>query len=238
MRVRGRAIDAYDSGVVEPIDNRVDALLAQMTLEEKVAQLGSVWERPNPPGDVAPMEGEMSGTAQDFEQAITHGLGHLTRIFGSAPVTVAEGVKDLIARQRQVIVANRFGIPAIAHEECLTGFTAYGATVYPTPLAWAATFDPELVEQMATAIGHDMAAVGIHQGLSPVVDVARDTRWGRVEETMGEDPYLVALLGTAYVRGLQSAGVIATLKHFAGYAASRGARITHRSRSVPSRWPT
>ena len=77
---------------------------------------------------------------------------------------------------------------------------------------------------MAAAIGRDMAALGVHQGLSPVLDVVRDYRWGRVEETIGEDPYLVAMLGTAYVRGLQSAGVIATLKHFAGYSASRAAR--------------
>ena len=81
------------------------------------------------------------------------------------------------------------------HEECLTGFTAYGATVYPAAIAWGATFDPDLVERMAAAIGRDMAALGVHQGLSPVLDVVRDYRWGRVEETMGEDPYLVAMLG-------------------------------------------
>jgi beta-glucosidase len=77
---------------------------------------------------------------------------------------------------------------------------------------------------MAAAIGRDMAALGVHQGLSPVLDVVRDYRWGRVEETIGEDPYLVSMVGSAYVRGLQSSGVIATLKHFAGYSASRGAR--------------
>src|SRR4029079_14596869 len=91
-------------------------------------------------------------------------------------------------------------------------------------IAWGATFDPDLIERMAAAIGRDMAAVGVHQGLSPVLDVVRDYRWGRVEETMGEDPYLVSMLGAAYVRGLQSAGVIATLKHFAGYCAAPGAR--------------
>ena len=119
---------------------------------------------------------------------------------------------------------SRFGIPALVHEECLTGFTAYGATVYPAAIAWGATWDPDLVRRMAAAIGRDMAALGVHQGLSPVLDVVRDYRWGRVEETIGEDPYLVASLGTAYVQGLQSAGVIATLKHFAGYSASRAAR--------------
>ena len=88
---------------------------------------------------------------------------------------------------------SRLGIPALVHEECLTGFTAYGATVYPAAIAWGATFDPDLVERMAAAIGRDMAALGVHQGLSPVLDVVRDYRWGRVEETIGEDPYLVAI---------------------------------------------
>jgi beta-glucosidase len=126
--------------------------------------------------------------------------------------------------QRHLRENTRLGIPAIVHEECLTGFTTFGATVYPTAMAWAATFDPELVERMAHAIGSDMAAVGVHQGLSPVLDVVTDYRWGRVEETLGEDPYVVGTLATAYVRGLQGAGVIATLKHFAGHATSRGGR--------------
>ena len=91
-------------------------------------------------------------------------------------------------------------------------------------MAWGATFDPELIAEMSAAIGRDMRAVGIHHGLSPVLDVTRDYRWGRTEETISEDPYLVGVLGTAYVKGLQSAGIIATLKHFVGYSASRAAR--------------
>jgi beta-glucosidase len=165
-----------------------------------------------------------SAGAPSLEEAARYGLGHLTRIYGSAPVSVEEGAAELIRQQKVVIEASRLRVPAIVHEECLTGFTAYGATVYPAAIAWGATFDPDLVERMAAAIGRDMAALGIHQGLSPVLDVVRDYRWGRVEETIGEDPYLVATLGTAYVRGLQSAGVLATLKHFAGYSAARGAR--------------
>jgi beta-glucosidase len=165
-----------------------------------------------------------AGAGVSLEEASRHGLGHLTRVYGSAPVSPVEGAAELVRQQRQVLHGSRLGIPAIVHEECLTGFTTYGATVYPTAIAWAATFDPALVEQMAAAIGRDMAALGVHQGLSPVLDVVRDYRWGRVEETMGEDPYLVTMLGAAYVRGLQSAGVLATLKHFAGYSASRAAR--------------
>ncbi|WP_433443906.1 glycoside hydrolase family 3 N-terminal domain-containing protein [Nonomuraea sp. CA-141351] len=217
-----------------PVSDRVDAILAEMTLEEKVGQLGSRWignDMQHEPVEeaetlnVAPMQDVFaaSGTVP-FDEAISHGLGHLTRVHGSGPVTPAEGAAEVVRLQRAVVERSRFGIPAIVHEECLTGFTTYGATVYPAAIAWGATFDPELVERMAAAIGRDMAAVGVHQGLSPVLDVVRDYRWGRVEETMGEDPYLVSMLGAAYVRGLESAGIIATLKHFAGYSASRAAR--------------
>ena len=217
-----------------PAADRVELLLEQMTLEEKVAQLGSRWiggGLPDTDADddadhnVAPMQDVFAaGGTLSLEAASRYGLGHLTRIFGSAPVTAADGAAELVRQQQVVIDASRLGIPALVHEECLTGFTTYGATVYPAAIAWGATFDPGLVERMAASIGRDMAAVGVHQGLSPVLDVVRDYRWGRVEETMGEDPYLVSVLGAAYVRGLQSAGVIATLKHFAGYSAARAGR--------------
>jgi beta-glucosidase-like glycosyl hydrolase len=224
-----------------PAAERAELLLRELTLEEKVAQLGSRWvgndmqtpEGPAPDPDpagaevlnVAPMQDVFaaSGTVP-LAEAGRHGLGHLTRVYGSAPVTAAEGAAELVRQQRTVLANSRLGIPALVHEECLTGFTAFRATVYPAAIAWGATFDADLVERMAAAIGRDMAALGIHQGLSPVLDVVRDYRWGRVEETIGEDPHLVATLGTAYVRGLQSAGVLATLKHFAGYSASRAGR--------------
>jgi beta-xylosidase len=220
------------------VAERVDALLRELTLEEKVGQLGSRWVG-NDMQDagatevddteealiVAPMQDVFaaSGTVP-LDEASKYGLGHLTRVYGSKPVTVPDGAAEVVRQQRAVLAQSRLGIPAIVHEECLTGFTTYGATVYPAAIAWAATFDPDLVQRMAAAIGRDMHALGVHQGLSPVLDVVRDYRWGRVEETMGEDPYLVAMLGAAYVRGLESAGVIATLKHFAGYSASRAAR--------------
>ncbi len=122
------------------------------------------------------------------------------------------------------MAGSRFGIPAIAHEECLAGFAAWGATAYPIPLSWAATFSPELTAEMGRRIGEDLRSVGIHQGLAPVLDVVRDARWGRVEETLGEDPQLVGSIGAAYVLGLESAGIVATLKHFVGYSASRAGR--------------
>ncbi|MFE1752610.1 glycoside hydrolase family 3 N-terminal domain-containing protein [Streptomyces anandii] len=207
-----------------PAAARVDDLLSRMTLQEKTAQLYGVWVGAATDGDgVAPHQQAMN-TDCDWEELITLGLGQLTRSFGTAPVDPALGAQALALAQRRIAEAGRFGIPAVAHEECLAGFTAWGATAYPVPLAWGATFDPGLVEEMAARIGRDMRSVGVHQGLAPVLDVVRDPRWGRVEETIGEDPYLVGTIGTAYVRGLESAGVVATLKHFAGYASSAGAR--------------
>ncbi|MEU4406326.1 glycoside hydrolase family 3 N-terminal domain-containing protein [Streptosporangium sp. NPDC023963] len=234
----GRTLRSWQDPAL-PVAERVDALLAEMTLEEKIGQLGSRWpgnamqagqdgepeEKSEGTANVAPLQDVFAASGQvPFEETIRHGLGHLTRVFGSAPVTAAEGAAEVVRLQSEVVRHSRLGIPALVHEECLTGFTTYGATVYPAAIAWGATFDPDLVERMAAAIGRDMRAVGVHQGLSPVLDVVRDYRWGRVEETMGEDPYLVAMLGAAYVRGLEGAGVIATLKHFAGYSASRAAR--------------
>ncbi|WP_073948324.1 beta-xylosidase/alpha-l-arabinosidase [Streptomyces kebangsaanensis] len=207
-----------------PAAARVDDLLSRMTLEEKTAQLYGVWVgAATDGGGVAPHQQQMN-TDYDWDELITLGLGQLTRSFGTAPVDPALGAQALARAQRRIAEAGRFGIPAVAHEECLAGFTAWGATAYPVPLAWGATFDPALVEEMAGRIGRDLRSVGVHQGLAPVLDVVRDPRWGRVEETIGEDPYLVGTVGAAYVRGLESAGIVATLKHFAGYASSAGAR--------------
>ncbi|MEE1752165.1 glycoside hydrolase family 3 N-terminal domain-containing protein [Streptomyces sp. SP18CS02] len=209
---------AHDTGT------RVSALIAAMTVEEKVAQLFGVWVGASDEGgEVAPYQHDMEEPV-DLEALLPHGLGQLTRPFGTAPVDPALGALSLMRTQARVTAANRFGIPAVAHEECLAGFAAWKATAYPVPLSWGATFDPELVRRMAAAIGRDMRSVGVHQGLAPVLDVVRDARWGRVEETIGEDPYLVGTVATAYVQGLESAGIVATLKHFAGYSASRAGR--------------
>ncbi|MET9477072.1 glycoside hydrolase family 3 N-terminal domain-containing protein, partial [Streptomyces sp. NPDC002922] len=205
-------------------ETRVADLVARMTLEEKAAQLYGVWVGADADGDgVAPHQNDMVDPV-DWDELTTRGLGQLTRPFGTAPVDPGVGAVSLARAQERIVEAGRFGIPALAHEECLAGFTAWGATAYPVPLSWGAAWNPELVTEMAHRIGRDMRSVGIHQGLAPVLDVVRDLRWGRVEETIGEDPYLVATIGTAYVRGLESAGIVATLKHFAGYAASAGAR--------------
>ncbi|WP_431987731.1 glycoside hydrolase family 3 N-terminal domain-containing protein [Streptomyces parvulus] len=206
------------------VPTRVTALIEAMTPEEKIAQLYGVWVGASDEGgDVAPHQHDMEEPV-DLDTLLPTGLGQLTRPFGTAPVDPATGALSLLRTQARIASANRFGIPAVAHEECLAGFAAWGATAYPVPLSWGATFDPALVHRMAAAIGRDMRSVGVHQGLAPVLDVVRDARWGRVEETIGEDPYLVGTIGTAYVRGLEGAGVVATLKHFAGYSASRAGR--------------
>ena len=208
-------------------EERVEALLAVMTLEEKLAQLTGVWVAVENGADggheVAPHQHDMSDD-RSFDEIICNGIGQLTRVYGSRPVEPVDGARALAETQRLLRERTRLGIPAMVHEECLAGLTAYRAAAFPTPLALAATFDPTSVQEMTSLIGEDMRLLGVHQGLAPVLDVIRDSRWGRAEETLGEDPHLVSVMATAYVRGLEDAGVIATLKHFAGYSASRAGR--------------
>ena len=119
----------------------------------------------------------------------------------------------------------RLGIPAIVHEEACAGYTAKDATTFPQAIGQAATWMPELIEEMANVIRKELRAVGGHHALAPVLDIARDPRWGRLEETYGEDPYLVSLIGAAYINGLQGdilSGIIATAKHFVGYGLPQG----------------
>ncbi|WP_449560142.1 beta-xylosidase/alpha-l-arabinosidase [Microbacterium radiodurans] len=204
------------------VSTRVADLVSRMTLDEKLAQLVGFWVDQ---GDevVAPMAGEMASSSV-YADATVHGLGQLTRVYGTRPVDPIERAAWLWNEQRRLVRETRLGIPALVHEECLTGLAAWQAATFPTPLAWGAAFDPGLVERMGTLIGESMRALGVHQGLAPVLDVIRDPRWGRVDECIAEDPYVVGVLGTAYVRGLQSTGVHATLKHFVGYSASQAGR--------------
>ena len=212
---------------------RLGLLMTEMTLEEKIGQLGSVWLEFNLPReddteeehpvDNVPVFAEVAQPLS-WEAATKNGLGQFTRVFGTLPIAAADGARKLIELQRRLTTETRLGIPALAHEECLTGFTTMGATSFPTPLGMAATFDPSIIEAATRIIGRDMKSLGIHQGLSPVLDVVRDYRWGRVEETFGEDPYLAGICATSYVRGLESQGIVSTLKHFFGHSASKAAR--------------
>lgn len=206
------------------VSTRVQELHARMRLEEKLAQLVGFWIDH---GDevVAPLAGEMTaGAPTRLAEVTEHGIGHFTRVYGTRPVDPAERARWLWEQQRRLLRETRLGIPALIHEECLTGLAAWKAACFPTPLAWGAAFDPDLVQEMASLIGSSLRTLGVHQGLAPVLDVIRDPRWGRTEEAISEDPYVVGTVGTAYVRGLQSAGIQATLKHFVGYSGSRAGR--------------
>jgi beta-glucosidase len=208
------------------IDREVDDMIATMTPREKVAQLVGLWMGASTTEDgiVAPLQDEMGEQTQDFADFAAHGLGQLTRVFGTTAIEPADGRAGLARTQSWLQSNTRLGIKALVHEECLTGLTAWRATAFPGPLSWGASFDLEAITEMARMIGSSMAVLGIHQGLAPVLDVVRDMRWGRVEETIGEDPYLVGKMGSAYIRGLQSVGIVATAKHFIGYSASVAGR--------------
>ncbi|MEU1241320.1 glycoside hydrolase family 3 N-terminal domain-containing protein [Micromonospora parva] len=212
------AIEATYADANAPVDERVADLLARMTREEKLAQLGSTWAFTLlESGRFAP---------QRARSVLAHGLGHVTRVAGATSLKAAEVARAANAIQRFLVTETRLGIPAIVHEEVCSGVMAREATIFPQAIGVASTWEPELNRQMADAVRAQMRAMGSHQGLSPVLDVARDPRWGRTEETYGEDPYLVSRMGVAFVRGLQGAdltdGVLATAKHFVGYGASEG----------------
>src|SRR4051812_10395001 len=189
-----------------------------MTLEEKVAQLGGVWITQLVRGDRLDPE----RTAD----RLRHGIGHVTRIGASTGLRPQASARLMNEVQRVAVEETRLGIPVIVHEESTGGYCARDATVFPQGLGLATTWDPALVESVAGVIRDQMLAVGARHTLAPVLDVARDPRWGRVEETYGEDPVLCGTVGTAYVRGLQTDdlahGVAATGKHFLGYGLPEG----------------
>ncbi len=213
-----------------PVEDRVKDLIGRMTVEEKILQLTSIWLTFDPDrGEMAPHTDELFPPEDfDIEYFLTTGIGQITRPFGSQPIDPIKGAEMVNRIQKRLMEETRLGIPAICHEECLTGFMAQVATSFPSPLNFCSTWEPELIEKVGGVIRRQMRSVGTHQGLAPVADVCRDARWGRVEETMGEDPYLVGTMVTRYVKGLQGPdirhGVIATLKHFAGYSFSEGGR--------------
>ena len=207
---------------------RANDLLSRMTFEEKVAQMHALWLILSEDGQHRPRQDDFTGGTDPaaVKKALGHGLGQISRALGSHGVDPRTGVRALNRLQKFLREETRLGIPALSHEECLVGLMARGATMFPSALAYGATWNPDLIERAATAIGREARSVGCHQGLAPVLDVSRDVRWGRTEETLGEDPYLVGVLGTRFVRGLQGdkRDLLATLKHFAGHSWSEGAR--------------
>jgi beta-glucosidase len=219
----------------QPVARRIDDLLARMTLEEKVAQLVTVWEHKD---RIQSPAGQFS--ADKASRAFPHGLGQIARPSDKRGVTVAntgaagaaEGLNRdardtaeyVNAAQRWATRQTRLGIPILMHEEALHGYVARGATSFPQSIALASTWDPKLVERVLSVAAREMRARGATLALAPVVDVARDPRWGRIEETYGEDPYLVSEMGLAAIRGFQGRSlplapdkVMVTLKHMTGH---------------------
>ncbi len=202
------------------MSGRVRELLARMTLEEKIAQLGSF--------SVHRLMTDGKFDIGKARELLKHGIGQITRVAGGSDLPPKEAAQLANEIQRFLIEETRLGIPAIVHEECLSGLMARGTITFPQAINLASTFEPDLVREMTTAIRKEMRAVGAHQGLSPVLDVLRDPRWGRTEETFGEDPYLIACMAVAYITGLQGddlkQGIIATAKHFSGHGWPEGGR--------------
>jgi len=195
----------------------IETLLARMTIDEKLAQLGCVW--------CTALVDDNAFSPDAAARWLQHGIGEITRIGATTGLQPRDRATFTNEIQRYLVEHTRLGIPAIVHEESTAGLCARGATQFPQAIGLAATWDPDLVERIGGVIREQMVATGARHTLAPVLDVARDPRWGRVEETYGESAYLAGRLGVAYVRGVQgdlAHGVAATGKHFLGYAFSDG----------------
>ncbi|HET7841273.1 MAG TPA: glycoside hydrolase family 3 protein, partial [Terriglobia bacterium] len=206
------------------VERRVADLLSRMTLEEKVAQTHALWQQ-----KPLIMDDRGNFSPEKAASVLNNGIGEITRASeNKGPRENAEFTNEI---QRFLLEHTRLGIPAIVHEESLHGFVARGATSFPQAIGLAGTWDPKLVEQVFSIAAEEIRSRGGQQALTPVLDVARDPRWGRTEETYGEDPYLASRLGVACVRGFQGPGpeidrkhVIATTKHFAVHGQPEGGR--------------
>ncbi|MGH8978536.1 MAG: glycoside hydrolase family 3 protein, partial [Acidimicrobiia bacterium] len=195
----------------------IEALLARMTLDEKLAQLGGVWSTQLVEDDA------FSPAAA--ARLLADGIGEITRIGASTGLQPRARTAFSNTIQRYLVDETRLGIPAIVHEESTAGLCARDATQFPQAIGLASSWDPDLLERIGGVIREQMVATGARHTLAPVLDIARDPRWGRTEETYGESPYLASRLGVAYVRGVQgdlATGVAATGKHFLGYGLSEG----------------
>ncbi len=211
-----------------PIETRVADLLGRMTPAEKFAQMHALWLFLSEDGNHRAREERFTGKSDNARlmDQLRLGLGQITRPMGTGSTEPRAGVRALNRLQKFLVEDTRLGIPVLSHEECLSGLMARDATLFPSSLAYGATWNPDLIRRVGRAIGAELRSVGGRQGLAPVLDVARDARWGRTEETFGEDPYLTGILATAYVQGLQGPDrqVLATLKHYVGHSSSEGAR--------------
>ena len=202
----------------QPVSTRAQDLLARLTVDEKIAQMTSVWFKD--------LQVEQELSSAKIQALLVNGIGQVTRVGGSSALSPVEVARAGNAIQRFLLKDTRLGIPAILHEECCVGYMTLGGTIFPQMLGLASTWRTHLAEQMGSEIRRQMLAVGARQALAPVLDIARDPRWGRTEETFGEDPLLVAQFGVAYIRGLQGddlrTGLLATGKHFVGHSLTAG----------------
>lgn len=209
-------------------EHRVDDLIRRLNIDEKIAQLHALWLHLDVSGNHQLRTDQFVGSsdAKAINERLKHGLGQITRPLGTRSIDPQKGVRALNCLQKFLVEQTRWGIPVISHEECLSGLMVRDATLFPSSLAYGATWNPELIRQVGEVIGAESLSVGARQGLAPVLDVARDARWGRTEETFGEDPYLAGVLATRYVQGLQGDNrqLLATLKHYVGHSFSEGAR--------------
>jgi beta-glucosidase len=211
-----------------PVDQRVKDLVSRMTLEEKVAQLTGLWQaRPQakPQTDSSTSRGEFS--PEKARQILANGIGQIAR--QRERMGPREGAIFANSVQKWLIENTRLGIPAILHDEILHGHMAQGSTSFPQPIALGSTWDPDFIARVFTVAALETRARGSHQVLGPNLDVAREPRWGRTEETYGEDPYLVSRMAVAITKALQGSGpgvdgdhVIATAKHFAAHGQPEG----------------
>ncbi|MFC1552432.1 glycoside hydrolase family 3 N-terminal domain-containing protein [Candidatus Latescibacterota bacterium] len=214
----GAGIPAYKNPGLSP-EQRARDLLSRMTIEEKVAQTVSIW----PYNDSSIFDEDKNYDPAKAAEVLKNGMGHVARLpWGKGPKEGAELVNTV---QRFLVENTRLGIPAFVHGEGLHGFMAEGATHFPQAIGLASTWDDELVQDIYGVIAKEMRARGVNQALTPVLGLAREPRWGRTEETFGEDPYLVTKMGMASVKGFQGDGpsidsdhVIATVKHYAVYS--------------------
>ncbi len=196
------------------MEEKIKELLARMTAEEKVAQLCSV-------GGEHLLEYERLAD-EKVKEILKNGMGQISYILRH--LDPDKGVEIANEIQRFALEKTKWKIPVIIHDECLHGCMAKGSTSFPQSIALASSWDPDMLFEVAKVIGKETRARAIHQALSPTINIARDARHGRVEETYGEDPYLTSLMAVAFVKGLQSEGVIATPKHFAADFAGDGGR--------------
>ena len=212
-----------------PVEQRISDLLSRMSLEEKVAQLTSAMERTAIASDPKSSFVDAKGAFAPERAAVylKNGIGQIARPSGMrGPRDNAEFTNTI---QKWVKENTRLGIPVLFHEECLHGHAAMKGTSFPQAIALASTWDPLLVESVFSATASEVRARGSQQCLTPVLDIVRDPRWGRTEETYGEDPYLASRIGVAAVKGFQGVGpfidkshVIATAKHFAVHGQPEG----------------